>query len=92
MRARWCLGQALAKVERSPAGRINASRTETNYRDYLKDLNLNKNRAQEVQRIGTMPDVDLEKAFALAREQEAKRALERAKEPAELLEIDAKEE
>jgi len=71
MRARWMLGQALAKVERSPPGpRKDKSQTGNYFRDYIKDLNLNKNRVQEVQRIGTLPDADLETAFAHARDNE----------------------
>ena len=53
--ARWRLGQLLAKIERR-AGRFNLSRTETNsFRAYLKQLGLDKSRANECQRIAAIP-------------------------------------
>lgn len=62
MTARWRLGQALAQVERKP-GRINLSRTETNsFRALLKKIGLDKSRAVEAQRIGTLPEPELERA------------------------------
>jgi len=48
--ARWKLGQLLAKVERSK-GRSWMSQSGTpKFRNYLKDLGLNKNRANECER------------------------------------------
>ena len=50
MRARWFLGQALAKVERGtgPGRGKKVSQSGTSFRDYLESLNLNKNRAQDL--------------------------------------------
>jgi hypothetical protein len=53
----WKLGQLLAKVERGRAGRPveNSSRAGKNYFvDYLKDIGLNKNRANECERIAAL--------------------------------------
>jgi hypothetical protein len=49
--ARWKLGQLLAQVERQGAGRLNASRAGTHsFLAYLKEIGLNKNRANECER------------------------------------------
>jgi hypothetical protein len=53
----WKLGQLLAKVERGRVGRPveNSSRAGKNYFvDYLKDIGLNKNRANECERIAAL--------------------------------------
>ena len=42
------------------------SQAGTQFRNYLKHLSLDKNRAQEAQRIGAMPKEELEKSFAEA--------------------------
>ena len=70
MRARWMLGRLLAEVERAPGphdgsagpGRGNLSLTETSFRSLLEDLELDKNAAMRAQRIGTLPEPDLDKA------------------------------
>lgn len=64
--ARWKLGRLLAKIERAPAGRRakNMSQSGTHFRSYLKEINLDKNRAEEAQRIGSIPsEAKLRKAF-----------------------------
>jgi N6-adenosine-specific RNA methylase IME4 len=70
MLARWKLGQLLSKMERAkprPGGKT-MSRPETQFREFIKSLGLDKARAQEAQRIGTLPRTDLDKAFADAKE------------------------
>ena len=55
--ARWRLGQLLAKVERDtgPGRGKKVSRLGTSFRSYLRDVGLNKNRANECERIGAIP-------------------------------------
>jgi hypothetical protein len=57
MRARWKLGRALAKEERGPPGPAgkDTSRPATYFKDLLAKIGLQKDRAQEAQRIGTLP-------------------------------------
>jgi hypothetical protein len=53
MRARWRLGQMLAEVKRGIPGRKGiTSRSGKYLTDLLKALRLDKNRAQEAQRLG----------------------------------------
>jgi len=66
MKARWKLGAALAKVERAThpgKGKV-ASASLTSL---LTRLTLDRQTAMEAQRIGTMPDEELEKAYDKAR-------------------------
>ena len=68
MHAVWKLGRLLAKVGRGkpgPAGK-DTSRPGTYLKTFLAKLELNKNRAQERERIGAMPPGELEKALAAA--------------------------
>lgn len=65
MLARWKLGQALAKIEKVPGPK--SSRGGNNYSTFLKALGLDKNRAQEAQRIGTLPRPELNKELASAK-------------------------
>jgi N6-adenosine-specific RNA methylase IME4 len=67
--ARWKLGRELAKVERGHGpgrGKKDVPSRDTFFRAYLKDLGLNKNRANECERIGAIPDNKLPNAFAEA--------------------------
>lgn len=66
IRARHKLGQLLAKFLRGtgPGRGKKMSHGETSFRAYLKQLELDKTRAMEAQRIGTMPDAKLEKVLA----------------------------
>jgi N6-adenosine-specific RNA methylase IME4 len=68
MRARWKLGQLLAKIERNhgPGRGKKISRTEKSFMTYISDLGLDKSRALEAQRIGHLPEKELEKALAAA--------------------------
>ena len=51
-------------VERQEAGRFNASRAGTHsFRAYLGEIGINKNRANECERIGAIPDHKLPNAF-----------------------------
>lgn len=68
--ARWKLGQLLAKVERerhAGPGRGHeektTSRPETGFRAYLKEIGLNKDRANECERIAAIPEPKLKAAF-----------------------------
>lgn len=63
IRARAKLGRLLEQVERTK-GKAWMSRPETsNFRDYLKELGLDKSRAVEVQRLAAIPDPVLDKRF-----------------------------
>ena len=74
MWAVWKLGRLLAAIERKQTpgtgrghkGEKSMSRTGTSFRDFLAALDppLDKNRAQERQRIGAMPEKEAEKALA----------------------------
>jgi N6-adenosine-specific RNA methylase IME4 len=64
--ARWRLGQMLVKMERGtgPGRGKKMSRAGTSFRDWLKEVGLDKNRAVEMQRIGAIPTLaKLHKAF-----------------------------
>jgi hypothetical protein len=50
--ARWKLGQLLAKVDRQQGGSTSRAGTLT---PYLKEIGLNKNRANECERIAAIP-------------------------------------
>jgi len=70
MRARWKLGQMLAATAKTKGGRPsnNSSQAGKSYfADLLKRLKLDKNRAQEAQRISCLPKLELEKTFQRAR-------------------------
>jgi N6-adenosine-specific RNA methylase IME4 len=66
MRARWRLGQMLAAVERQKGGK--GVRAAHGLLETLKRLKLERSRAIEAQRLGTMPKVELEKRFRELRE------------------------
>jgi N6-adenosine-specific RNA methylase IME4 len=68
LRARWLLGRTLDKIERGKGNRF--SQTGKLYSNLLSQWNLNKNRAQEAQRIGTLPEDELQAAFDDARERD----------------------
>lgn len=73
MRARWKLGQLLAKMERSKGGRPKKTSdivSEVSKGDMLEDLGLNWKDAQRAQRLGTLPEKELDRAFAAARKQD----------------------
>src|ERR1700716_3723195 len=73
MKARWKLGGALAQLERVQGLKPNTSNakgSKTPFRSFLKTISLGQTSAVEAQRIATMPDTDLAKAFAEAREAE----------------------
>jgi N6-adenosine-specific RNA methylase IME4 len=59
MRARWKLGRALAKVSRAQGERTSVS----SFTKFIGDLGLTKPVAIEAQRIGTLPEDKLTKAF-----------------------------
>jgi len=70
MRARWKLGKALAKVERGKPGPAGKDKG-TGYpqlKTLLAEISLDKRIAILAQRIGTLPDGELEKAFVEARD------------------------
>jgi N6-adenosine-specific RNA methylase IME4 len=60
--ARWRLGQLLAKMEKSH-GRSWMSRPETSKRAYLREIGLDKSRANECERIAAIPKPKLKAAF-----------------------------
>src|SRR5262249_45999748 len=63
--ARWKLGRLLAKLERAqgPGRGKKMSRAGTSFRTYLAGIALDKNRANEAERIGAMPPKVQRKAF-----------------------------
>lgn len=67
MRARWRLGQMLAAADKAQGQRTDKATSSQAgkklFAALLKRLKLDKNRAQEAQRIGTMPKIELEKLF-----------------------------
>jgi N6-adenosine-specific RNA methylase IME4 len=73
MRARWRLGQLLAAVDRGTAGRPPAdgnSGTRSHYfMALLERLHLQHKTARLAQRIGALPEDELEKALAAAQKQ-----------------------
>jgi|GEM_PF-1282477 len=73
MLARWKLGQALAKVERTHVagpgrGRSEAKTALSSLTLFLENLGLTKPTALDAQRIGTLPKLELERAFTEWRE------------------------
>jgi hypothetical protein len=70
MRARWKLGRLLAAVERGTAGRPrvdgNADQAGHNFRGVLEQIGLANTDAVRAQRIGALPEPELEKALAAA--------------------------
>src|SRR5215831_15852377 len=68
MRARWKLGQVLAELERGhgPGRGKKAATGSPSFLGVISKLNLVKRTAQEAQRIGALPEAELEKAFANA--------------------------
>jgi N6-adenosine-specific RNA methylase IME4 len=67
MRGRHKLGRALSKIERRRGG--SKSRAGI-LNELLASISLDKNRAQEAQRIGAMPDPVLDRALAAAHQQD----------------------
>jgi hypothetical protein len=67
-RARWKLGKALAEVERDKPfpGSATVSAGLTRFRDFLKQIKLDRQVAVEAQRIGTLPDAELAQALGRA--------------------------
>jgi N6-adenosine-specific RNA methylase IME4 len=72
MRARWKLGQLLSKLERGsgPGRGKKIPGPRQSFLEVLKRLALGKTCAQEAQRIGSLPEAELAKAFGEARERE----------------------
>lgn len=74
MRARWKLGQLLAEVERAQVpgtgrghkGEKRVLTPSTSFRGLLSDLSLDPAIALRAQRIGTLPEDELDKALAEA--------------------------
>jgi len=70
--ARWQLGGLLEKMERGKApgkGKM-ISQPGKSFLDYIKSIGLDKNRAQEAQRIHKLPKPELEKALKANAKQE----------------------
>ena len=69
MEARWFLGRALAGIERAKApgkGKM----ALTSLTSFLKELGLTKPTALAVQRLATLPETELQKAFAIAHKED----------------------
>lgn len=71
MRARWKLGGALAGVERNRGARndLTSGSKATRFSKLLKAIGLEGKVALRAQRIATMPDAELLKAYDLARKE-----------------------
>jgi hypothetical protein len=75
MRARWKLGRALAEMDRQQVigpgrGKVGGKTTlseSTSFRVYITEVGLDPRTALEAQRIGEMPEHELEKALAARR-------------------------
>jgi hypothetical protein len=69
MRARWKLGQLLAVVERGagPGRGKKVVQAGPSFIAYLKTLDLPKTDALRAQRIGLLPEAELDKVLAAAR-------------------------
>jgi N6-adenosine-specific RNA methylase IME4 len=64
--ARWKLGQLLAKLEKDKGGRPGKNSSQAGkslFAAYLKQIGLNKNRANECERIAAIPEPKLKNAF-----------------------------
>jgi len=71
MWARWKLGQALAGMERGKGpGRGKREKKLSGFTSFLSDLGLTKPTAMAAQRIGTLPERELEKALTYAKKVE----------------------
>jgi hypothetical protein len=72
MRARWRLGQLLSEIERGAGpGRSKKGGDGRPYlKGYLLEIGLKETTAKEAQRIGALPESDLAKALARARERD----------------------
>lgn len=70
MRARWRLGQLLSEIERSagPGRGKKIGSPSQSFTGQLKNWNLESRIATLAQRIGTLPEADLERIFAVNRE------------------------
>jgi hypothetical protein len=64
MLARWKLGRALDKIERSTHGRGRAKKAPSGLTAFVSDLDLTREAANQAQRIGTLPEKELRSAFA----------------------------
>ena len=81
MWARWKLGQLLSEVERNVTGRPSekSDGARPTFSKYIKLIKLKKQSAQDAQRLGTLPEAELEASLAQTRETDARRALASAK-------------
>jgi N6-adenosine-specific RNA methylase IME4 len=68
MEARWFLGKALAQIERGtgPGRGKKISGSEKSFLAVIREAGLDKNRAVDAQRLATLPEAELERAFAAA--------------------------
>ena len=77
MRARWKLGRALAKVERRQGRGKKTDLTsgpedpKSTFTKYIKALGLKSKSAKMAQRLGTLPEDELEAALAQAPENDS---------------------
>jgi N6-adenosine-specific RNA methylase IME4 len=72
IRARWKLGQLLAKIERGKAGRKGKNNTRHDveyFTAYVTKIGLDWKASQRAQRLGTLPAKELNRAFMEARKQ-----------------------
>ena len=71
LEARWKLGRLLAEIERMKAtesGKLKGKRSSHDvqtFSAYLANIDLDRNAAQRAQRIGTLPEDELRRAFVL---------------------------
>ena len=71
MFARWKLGRLLTEVDRGAGpGRGKEGGRRPSFKEYIKTIGLAETAAKEAQRIGTLPELELEKAFSAAHKQD----------------------
>jgi hypothetical protein len=72
LETRWKLGRLLAEIERMKAtesGKLKGKRSSHDvqtFSAYLAKIDLDRNAAQRAQRIGTLPEDELRRAFVLS--------------------------
>jgi N6-adenosine-specific RNA methylase IME4 len=71
MEACWYLGKALSQIERGtgPGRGKKITGSQQSFLAVIRGVGLDRNRATNVQRLATLPEAELQKAFAIAHKQ-----------------------
>ena len=70
MEARWFLGKALAQVEREPGPGRGIKKKSSGFTSFLTEVGLTMPTAIGAQRLATLPEAELKKAFTVAHKEE----------------------